>query len=216
MRTKIYQFLNGWKEKFMANVLTVFSDKFFCDDYIFSNLIDTEIEDINILYIDFDDLTTLVDIISDLSGKAVLFTGPGTFGLERAQFFQTLSKNKSLTPFIPSWFSGKKIGKWSWVSKDCKISQSASIGAMCFIGNNVNISANVTIGNFSWINEFTSLGIAAKVHKNTIIHHNVLVGSNCSVGPYAELRKNFFTSEVADSFIDCDVFDARAHIISRL
>lgn len=116
-----------------------------------------------------------------------------------------------ITPDIPIlrqklhlYYSEMQFEFASLISKDCKISKSASIDFGTIIQSGVNVSAECNIGKFVKLNtncnimHNSNIGDFATVAPNAVILGNVKIGNCCYIGSNATILPNI---EICDNSI---------------
>ena len=198
----------------MDSPIIVLTDGYLGKSTITSELAGYQQNVIELVAIDYEDLTQTQEIVSGLDGYVICLSGPGAFSYERALLFSYLAQNKNVTDAFPMLFEGKcKVGKWSWISAGAIVDASASIGAMSVVLDGANLGKFSTVGNFCWVDESVHIGSGASVERHVTLLPKARLGINSRVTKNSEINKDIMREETVGSVIDTNLFGARAVLI---
>ena len=198
----------------MDSPIVVLTDGYLGERTIASELAGYLQDVIEIVLIDYEDLTQTQAVVSGLDGYVICLSGPGAFSYERALLFSYLAQNKNVIDAFPMLFEGKcKVGKWSWISAGAIVDGSASIGAMTVVLDGANLGKFSTVGNFCWVDESVHIGSGASVERHVTLLPNARLGISSRVRKNSEINKEIMREETVGSVIDTDFFGARAVLI---
>lgn len=195
----------------MDEALNIITDGYLEDSDILTLLPNQKIDASKFVRIDYEEPEETSKTIASLVGPTICLSGPGAFSYERALLFQWLNANKNIYDFAEKIRkTEEKIGKWSWVSKIANIDESAVIGAMNVILDDVSIGRESKIGNFCWLDDAVKIGSAAVIRNHVTVHRGVHVGRGAIVSTQTEIRLDVEKFAEIGGFVDTDFYNVKA------
>ena len=101
----------------MDSPIIVLTDGYLGKSTIASELAGYQQDVIELVAIDYEDLTQTQVVVSGLDGYVIVFRDRVPFPMSVHSYSVTLPRTKNVTDAFPMLFEGKcKVGKWSWIS----------------------------------------------------------------------------------------------------
>lgn len=198
----------------MDEAVNIITDGYLEDPDILTLLPNQGVGAPKFVHIDYEELEEISETVARLVGPTICLSGPGAFSYERALLFQWLNANKNIYDFAAKVRKTKaKIGKWSWVSNIAKIDDSAVIGAMTIILDDVSIGRESKIGHFCWLDDAVRIGSGAVVRNHVTVHKGANVGRGASILTQTEIRRDVAKFAVIGGFVDTDFFGGVATFV---